>query len=151
MIQIAIWLISVRQTAASVIWSARSFSDYLISVLISEIFWNFKMEYFCFQHVLPMEERYRCLTYCESIGKQRFLRLKAYLNKLKLYVRHEERKLNSRMRNNAVKMSWRKHSKIWLRNLKIWVKSRVTWKRKFSLQKMNYFGKTFTGNMWRKT
>ena len=56
------------------------------------------MEYFCFQHVLPMEERYRCLTYYESIGKQRFLRLKAYLNKLKLSVRDEERKLNSRMR-----------------------------------------------------
>ena len=45
-----------------------------------------------------MEERYRSLTYCESIGKQRFPKLRAYLNKLKLYVRHEERKLNSRMR-----------------------------------------------------
>ena len=45
-----------------------------------------------------MEERYRSLTYCESIGKQRFPKLRAYLNKLKLYVSHEERKLNSRMR-----------------------------------------------------
>ena len=45
-----------------------------------------------------MEERYHSLTYYENIGKQRFLRLKAYVNKLKLYVRHEERKLNSRMR-----------------------------------------------------
>ena len=56
------------------------------------------MEYFCFQHVLPMEERYRCLTYCESIGKQRFPKLRVYVNKLKLHVNHEERKLNSRMR-----------------------------------------------------
>ena len=45
-----------------------------------------------------MEERYCSLTYCENIRKQRFLRLKAYLNKLKLSGRDEERKLNSRMR-----------------------------------------------------
>ena len=56
------------------------------------------MEYFCFQQVIPMEERYLCLTYCESIGKQRFPKLRVYVNKLKLYVSHEERKLNSRMR-----------------------------------------------------
>ena len=56
------------------------------------------MEYFCFQHVLPMQERYRCLTYCESIGKQRFPKLRVYVDKLKLHVNHEERKLNSQMR-----------------------------------------------------
>ena len=58
------------------------------------------MDYFYFQHVVPMEERYRSLTYCENIGKQRFLKLRAYVNKLKLYVRDEERKLNSRMRKD---------------------------------------------------
>ena len=45
-----------------------------------------------------MEERYRCLTYCESIGKQRFPKLRVYVDKLKLHVNHEERKLNSQMR-----------------------------------------------------
>ena len=56
------------------------------------------MEYFCFHYVVPMGERYRFLTYCEDIEKQRFLKLRAYVNKLKLYVRDEERKLNSRMK-----------------------------------------------------
>ena len=56
------------------------------------------MDYFCFQHVVPIEERYRSLTYCEDIGRQRFLKLRAYVSKLKLYVRDEKRKLNSRMK-----------------------------------------------------
>ena len=56
------------------------------------------MDYFCFQHVVPIEERYRSLTYCEDIGRERFLKLRAYVSKLKLYVRDEKRKLNSRMK-----------------------------------------------------
>ena len=56
------------------------------------------MEYYCFQHAVHMEERYRSLTYCENIRKQSFLKMRAFVNKLKLYVRHEERKLNSRLR-----------------------------------------------------
>ena len=56
------------------------------------------MEHFCFEHVVPMKERYRFLTFCEDIGKQHFLILRAYVSKLKLYVGNQERKLISRMR-----------------------------------------------------
>ena len=55
------------------------------------------MEYFCFEHVVPMKERYRFLTFCD-IGKQHFLILRAYVSKLKSYIGNQERKLISRMR-----------------------------------------------------
>ena len=56
------------------------------------------MEYFCFQHVVPMKERYRSFTFCEDIGKKRMLKLRRYVGKLTSYVCDEERKLKSQMR-----------------------------------------------------
>ena len=56
------------------------------------------MEDFCFQYVVPMEERYRSFTYCNDIGKKRILKLRRYVGKFTSYVRDEEGKLKSRMR-----------------------------------------------------
>ena len=63
---------------------------------------HLKMEYFRFQHVVPIEERYRSFTYCVDIGKKRILKLRRYVSKLKLYVRDEEKKIKSRTREEQL-------------------------------------------------